>query len=96
MQSSPVSRHFLRLRSKYSPQHPVLKCCERPSFTPTQNNSFETFTSVTFQMEVFWVMTPCNVVVGYQLFRGPCRYIYIYIFPRVCKFALYLHMLLLI
>jgi len=25
MQSSPVSRHFLPFRSKYSPQHPVLK-----------------------------------------------------------------------
>jgi hypothetical protein len=25
MQSSPVSRHFLPLRSKCSPQHPVLK-----------------------------------------------------------------------
>jgi hypothetical protein len=25
MQSSPVSRHFLPLRSKYSPQHPVLR-----------------------------------------------------------------------
>jgi hypothetical protein len=27
MQSSPASRHFLPLRSKYSPQHPVLKSC---------------------------------------------------------------------
>jgi hypothetical protein len=25
MQSSPASRHFLSLRSKYSPPHPVLK-----------------------------------------------------------------------
>jgi len=25
MQSSPVSHHFLPLKSKYSPQHPVLK-----------------------------------------------------------------------
>jgi hypothetical protein len=24
-QSSPASRHFLPLRSKYSPQHPVLR-----------------------------------------------------------------------
>jgi hypothetical protein len=22
--------------------------------------------------EVFWVVTPCSVVVGYQRFRGPC------------------------
>jgi hypothetical protein len=25
MQISPTSRHFISLRSKYSPQHPVLK-----------------------------------------------------------------------
>jgi hypothetical protein len=25
MQSSPISRHFLPLRCKYSPQHPVLR-----------------------------------------------------------------------
>jgi hypothetical protein len=25
MQSSPASRHFFPLRSKYSPQHPVLR-----------------------------------------------------------------------
>jgi len=25
MQSSPISHHFIPLRSKYSPQHPVLK-----------------------------------------------------------------------
>jgi hypothetical protein len=38
MQSSPVSRHFLPLRSIYSPQHPVLKHpqpmllpCDRPT-----------------------------------------------------------------
>jgi len=44
MQSSPASRHFLPLRSKYSSQHPVLKRpqsmflpqCERSSFTPIQ------------------------------------------------------------
>jgi hypothetical protein len=45
MQSSPTSRHYLPLRSKYSPQHPVLRHpqstllpkCERPSFAPIQN-----------------------------------------------------------
>jgi len=21
---------------------------------------------------IFWVLTPCSVVVGYQHFRGPC------------------------
>jgi len=34
--------------------------------------SFGTFTAVMFQVEVFWVVTPCSVVVGYQSFRGPC------------------------
>jgi hypothetical protein len=24
-----------------------------------------------FQVEVFWLVTPCSVVVGYQRFRGP-------------------------
>jgi len=24
------------------------------------------------QVEVFWVVTPCSVVVGYQRFSGPC------------------------
>jgi hypothetical protein len=46
MQSSLASRHFLPLRSKYFPQHPVLKQpqsmllpqCERPSFTLIQNS----------------------------------------------------------
>jgi hypothetical protein len=45
MQFSPISRHLISLRSKYSPQHPVLKhllsmflpYSKRPSFTPIQN-----------------------------------------------------------
>jgi len=28
--------------------------------------------TVMFPFEVFWVVTPCSVVVGYQRFRGPC------------------------
>jgi hypothetical protein len=34
--------------------------------------SFEGFKAVMFQVEVFWVVTPCNVVGGYRRFRGPC------------------------
>jgi hypothetical protein len=34
--------------------------------------NFETSTVVIFQDEVFWVVTPCRVVVGYQRFRGSC------------------------
>jgi hypothetical protein len=36
------------------------------------DESFEVFTAVMFQVEVFWAVTPCNVVVGYQPFRGQC------------------------
>jgi hypothetical protein len=34
--------------------------------------TFEAFAAVTFQVDVFWIVTPCSVVVGYQRFRGPC------------------------
>jgi hypothetical protein len=34
--------------------------------------SFETFMAVTFQVKVFWVVTACSVVAGYQYFRGLC------------------------
>jgi hypothetical protein len=45
VQLSPFSSYFIPLRSKHSPQHPVLKHpqsmlfpqCERPSFTPILN-----------------------------------------------------------
>jgi hypothetical protein len=35
--------------------------------------TFEAFAEVMFQIEVFWPMTPFNVVVGYQHFRGPVK-----------------------
>jgi hypothetical protein len=44
MQRSPPSRHFIPLRSEYSPKHTVLKQpifsfqCQRPSFAPIQNH----------------------------------------------------------
>jgi len=28
--------------------------------------------TVKIQVEVFWVVTPCSVVVGHQRFAGPC------------------------
>jgi hypothetical protein len=34
--------------------------------------SFEAFTATMFQVEVFWVMTSCSVVGGYQRVRDPC------------------------
>jgi len=33
--------------------------------------SLEIFTAVMFQAEVFWVVTPCNIVVRYQRFGDP-------------------------
>jgi hypothetical protein len=36
--------------------------------------SFDTFTEVMLQVEVFWVVTPCDIVVGYQCIRGPWRW----------------------
>jgi len=27
---------------------------------------------VKIQVEVLWAVTPCNIVVGYQRFEGPC------------------------
>jgi len=44
--------------------------CSRKKCLP--DASFETFTAVIFQVEVFWAVAPCSVVVGYQRFRGPC------------------------
>jgi hypothetical protein len=34
--------------------------------------SFEAFTVVMFQFEVFWLVMPCSGAVGYQHFSGPC------------------------
>jgi hypothetical protein len=36
------------------------------------NATFEAFTAVIFQVEVFWVVTPCGVLIGYQRFRSTC------------------------
>jgi len=30
------------------------------------------FNFALFQLDVFWVVTPCSVVVGYQHLTGPC------------------------
>jgi hypothetical protein len=32
----------------------------------------EVVTAMKIQVTVFWVTTPCSVVVGYQRFGGPC------------------------
>jgi hypothetical protein len=34
---------------------------------------FEVTTEVKIHAYVFWALTLCSVVIGYQRFRGPCR-----------------------
>jgi len=41
------------------------------SFHWSAHSSFETFTAVKIEVEVFRVVKPCSDV-GYQRFRGPC------------------------
>jgi hypothetical protein len=41
LQFSPTSRHFISLRSKYSPQHPVLKHPQSMLLTWRQGSSFK-------------------------------------------------------
>jgi hypothetical protein len=48
MLSSPLPCHLVSLKPKYPPQHPILEHpqplflpqCQRPSFTPIQNNRY--------------------------------------------------------
>jgi hypothetical protein len=35
------------------------------------NAKFDVFTAMKMQVAVFWVVTPCSVVVGYRRFRRP-------------------------
>jgi hypothetical protein len=42
------------------------------SMITSYTTSFEAFTVVVFHVEVFRVVTSCNVVVGYKRFGGPC------------------------
>jgi hypothetical protein len=36
--------------------------------------SFEAFIVARFQVEIFWFVTPCSVVVQHQCLRGPCMH----------------------
>jgi hypothetical protein len=36
------------------------------------NASSEAFIVVMFQVDIFWIVTPCSVVVGHLCFRDPC------------------------
>jgi len=37
-----------------------------------QYSTFEAFTTVKIQIEVFWIVTPGSVAVGYMCFGGLC------------------------
>jgi hypothetical protein len=40
--------------------------------TQGKDGRYDVFTAVKIQVEVFWVVTPCCVVIAYQRFGGPC------------------------
>jgi hypothetical protein len=86
MQFSPVSNHFLPLKSKHSPQHPILShSVYGPSLRMRDQVSYSYKTTGKFM--VFRVVTPCSVLVGYQRFRGPSARIFRvkYILISVCR-----------
>jgi len=45
------------------------KMCKVDKYSLVRNLSFAV---VKIQVEVFWVVTPCTDVIGYQRFGGPC------------------------
>jgi hypothetical protein len=49
----------------------VLYLCFKNRLT-TQGSRSEVFRVAKIQVEVFWVVTLCSVMVGYHRFRGPC------------------------
>ena len=61
MQSPPVPRYLVPPRSRYSPQHLILKHlqlpflpqCQRPSFTPIQNDR-QDYSSIYLDLYIFW------------------------------------------
>ena len=68
MQSPPFPRYLVPPRSKYSPQHhilkppqlPLLPQCRRPGFTPIQNNR-QNYSSI-FWKYIFSDLKPCGYV----------------------------------
>ena len=82
MQSPPFPRYLVPPRSKYSPQHHVLKHpqlpflpqCQRPSFTPIQNNRqdystiyFDLYTTLVLAMFYRW--ENCFPTIGGNVFQ---------------------------
>jgi hypothetical protein len=52
-------------------QDQTIKCCSLPSHDKTEQQRtptrFEVFTAMKIQVEVFWFVTPCNVVAGTEI-----------------------------
>jgi hypothetical protein len=69
---TPIGHYLIQGKTTLSeklrkPQKKWLPCRKSSLIT-----TFEPFTAVMFQVEVFWVVTPCSVTVGCQRFRDPC------------------------
>ena len=109
MQSPPFPRYLIPPRSKYSPQHhvlthpqlPFLPQCQRPSFTPIQNNRQNYNSGRGFLTSFFCPLralsTPINGIrqkSTQNTFLDIYIYIYIYIYilqyrtERACLFRL--------
>jgi len=76
-QSSPASHYFSVLDPKFSSATCLFyrRCINLYVFygdVPCRWIVFEIFTATKIQVVVFWVMTPCSDVVGYQRFGAPC------------------------
>ena len=70
MQSPPVPRYLVPPRSKYSPQHLVLKHpqfpflsqCQRPNFTPIQNNR-QNYSSIYAPLTVSYIIFVLKILI---------------------------------
>jgi len=49
----------------------VRKLLDAPSYVVGSHHDY-ILNRPYIQVEVFWVVTPCGVAVGYRLFGGPC------------------------
>jgi hypothetical protein len=59
------------LETKYVEQKPFSEVDSHSNDQEIPRPSFQDFAAVKFQVDVFWIVMACSVVVGYQHFRGP-------------------------
>ena len=80
MQSPPLPRNLVPPRSKYSPQHHILKHpqlpflpqCQRPGFTPIQNNR-QNYSSIYPKLEK-QIYISLHILVPYSSTRPECLF----------------------